>query len=400
MSATGSDRLRIAMVYDALYPFQKGGAERRCYEIATRLGVRHDVHLVSWRYGADEAAPAGVTLDPVGAAPAFYGDDGRRTIREAVSFAGRLWGRLLRSRYDVIDCSATPYLPVYSCWAAARLRRTPLVVTWHELWGEYWHAYLPDRPAVARLARRAEAGCLPLGDVAVAVSGFTRSRLAAGRRSRPVTVVENGIDLVAIGAAPAAQPATDLLFVGRLIADKRVDDLLHALAHLRPHHELRCVIVGDGPERASLQRLASRLGLEAAVTFAGTVDDGELFGRMKSATALVLPSVREGFGITVLEAMAAGAIPVVVRAPMSAAGDLVTHGEDGIVCGPGADSLAGAIGRLFGDPTLQERLRAGAIRSAASHDWSRTATAMERIYHEVVHAARGEGETATGVSWA
>ena len=114
--AMSDRRLRIAFVYDALFPYVKGGAERRYHELARRLSQRHDVHMVSWTWwdGAPDESLNGLTLHGVGKPPALYGTDGKRTIREAAAFSARALPTLLRGRWDVIDCSATPYLPLAS----------------------------------------------------------------------------------------------------------------------------------------------------------------------------------------------------------------------------------------------------------------------------------------------
>ena len=164
VSAT-TRRLKLAFVYDALFPYVKGGAERRYHELARRLAAEHEVHCVTWQWWEGSATTTidGITLHGVGTPPKLYGADGKRTVREAVAFARRLAPALLGRRLDVIDCSATPYLPLYAAAAAARLSGTPLVATWHEVWGEHWREYLPDRPAVARVAVSLEARAVRRG---------------------------------------------------------------------------------------------------------------------------------------------------------------------------------------------------------------------------------------------
>ncbi|MGH2466980.1 MAG: glycosyltransferase family 4 protein [Candidatus Limnocylindrales bacterium] len=393
-----SRRLRIALVYDALYPYRAGGAERRYHEIAVRLAMRHEVHLVGWRFwtGTAPRSPGGPVLHGLGPAPAFYGRDGRRTIREAAAFAARLVPHLLRERYDVIDCSATPYVPVYACALAARLSGTPLVVTWHEYWGDYWRTYLADRPVVARLARAAEAHCRGLGQIAVAVSPFTATLLMHDGAGPSPAVVPNGVPIAEIDAAPPAAGRIDVLFVGRLIADKKIDDLLAAVARLRqdrPH--LRCAIIGEGPELGRLEAMAVDLGLQGVVSFFGRLEGVDVFAAMKAADVLVLPSLREGYGISVVEAMAAGAVPVVVRGPQSAASALIEDGRTGVVSDPGPSALAAAIGRLLDDPAGRSRMREAARASALEHDWDRTAIGLERLYRSVT---RGSRQSATGAA--
>ena len=387
-------RLRIAYVYDALYPHLVGGGERRFHELAHRLSRQHDVHYISWRYweGADDDVQQRVRLHGVGPAPALYGADGRRTVREALSFAARLMPAVFRGGYDVIDCSATPYLPLYGCWAAAWWSETPLVATWHEVWGDHWNEYLADRPVVARAARLAEARAVRLGDRHVAVSSFTAERMVeAGLGPDRIRVVGNGLPWQDFDRAPTSNIRSTLVYVGRLIEDKRVDLLIEAVARLRGEfRDLRCLVIGDGPQRGALEALSARLDLGHHIWFLGPVSDGEKLSLLKASQVLVLPSVREGFGIAAVEGQAAGLVPVVARSPHSAAPSILHDGVDGLVCDPTVDSLTDAVRALLTDPFRMALMRAAAARAARRWDWDRIALEMESVYLE---AARPE-ETA------
>jgi L-malate glycosyltransferase len=384
---TGSAGMRIAFVYDALFPFVKGGAERRYYELATRLSERHDVHYVTWKYweGPQSLVRDGITLHGIGTPPPLYGTDGKRTIREAASFAARLVPFLARGRWDVIDCSATPYLPLYGAWIASRMSGSPLVATWHEFWGDHWLAYLDRRPVVARIARRLEAGARGLGDATVAVSPFTARRMGqSGPGVAPASIVGNGVDLAAIRAARRAREAIDLVFVGRLIDAKRVDLLIDAVGLLRDRdprgRPLHCVIIGHGPERARLVARVAALGLDDSVQLPGSLPETQVFGLLKAASLLVLPSIREGFGITVAEAQACGTVPLVVRSPTSGAPDLVRDGIDGAICNPTPAALADAIAALLADPDRLASMARRARTVARRYNWNVLADQMEEVY--------------------
>jgi len=384
VSAAG---LRIGLVYDALYPYVAGGAEKRYHELATRLAERHEVHYLTWRFwdGPAEVVQDGIILHGVGPPPSLYGADGKRTVREAVAFSARLLPVLLRQRWDVIDCSATPYLPLYATWLGSRLTRTPLVATWHEFWGEHWHDYLPRRPMVARVARALESASRRLGDVTVPVSEFTARRMGRSLEDRG-QIVGNGVDLGAIRATRRAGRRVDVVFVGRLIDEKRVDLLLEAVRALAGRFpDLRTTVIGDGPERAALEGRAVRLGIADRVTFSGRIEGSRVYAAMKAASVLVMPSVREGFGITVAEAQACGTVPVVVRSPMSAASALVRDGVDGLVCDPTTASLAEALTRLLSDPARLSSMSRDARRAARRYDWNLLAGRMEEVYLDAAH---------------
>jgi glycosyltransferase involved in cell wall biosynthesis len=374
--------MRIAFVYDAIYPWVAGGAERRFHELGQRLRDRHDVSFVGWQWwdGPARIERDGVTLHGVGRPPGMYGSDGKRTVREAVAFSARLMPVLLRNRWDVIDCSATPYLPLYTAALAARLTRTRLVATWHEFWGGHWDEYLPHRPRVARAARWLESGGRRLGDRVVTVSDFTARAMGMADEPR-VDVVPNGVPVAEILDALPAEEASDVLFIGRLIDEKRVDLLLGAVELLIPRFPaLRCAVVGDGPELRALQEQAVRLGIDRNVRFHGRVPAADIPRHLRAAPILAMPSIREGYGLAVAEAQAAGVVPVVVRSPFSAASDLVRDGEDGVLVDPTAIELADAIGGLLTDAARLAELSAAAALTGAGRDWEGVATRMEHVY--------------------
>jgi Glycosyltransferase Family 4 len=128
MTSERRRRLRIALPYDALWPFVTGGAERRVHEIATRLARRHDVMLVSWRWW--DGPPVmrrddGVRLVGVGPAQQLYGADGKRRISEVAAFSVRLVPALLRRRFDVVEIPATLVAPLASAARATTQATAP-----------------------------------------------------------------------------------------------------------------------------------------------------------------------------------------------------------------------------------------------------------------------------------
>jgi glycosyltransferase involved in cell wall biosynthesis len=401
--STPHRRLRIAYVYDALYPFLLGGGEKRFHELASRLAERHEVHYISWQYwdGPREVTQDGVELHGVGAPEQLYGVDGKRTVREAVAFAARLMPAVRSGGYDVIDCAATPYPPLYAAWLATRLTKTRVVATWHEFWGDHWEDYLGHRGQLARVARWTEAGAVGLGDIQVAVSRFTADRLVgAGLRRDRVRIVGNGLPLGDFESARPSLMVSDVIFVGRLIEDKRIDILIDAIDRLRAEFPaIRCVIVGDGTHRARLEAKVVDRDLRRHVMFLGTVSEEEKLSLLKASRILVLPSVREGFGIAAVEGQAAGLVPVVVRSAHSAAPDLIHDGVDGLVCEPTEDSLAEAIRSLLSDPLRMDLMCAAAGRSATRWDWDRVAEDMERVYLEVSSPEESADARLRRLSW-
>ena len=374
--------MKIALVYDAVYPYVKGGAERRYFEIGRRLAAQHDVHIVSFAWWANqprqERAP-GITYTSVGRPLPLYRNDGKRSASEALRFGLAVAKPIVAGRFDVIDCASFPYFSVLTGSLVARLTRTPLLVTWLELWGRYWQDYWGWKGLAGRIVEHAAVAATQR---AIAISEFTRGRLLSARfapSTERVSVIPNGVPFAAIGAAPPDEVKADVLYVGRLLAHKRVDVLLRAARIMRRRSPgLRLVIVGDGPELPSLVALAETLGLANAVSFLGFIPEARVHSIFKTSRVLVLPSEREGLGATVLEANAAGTPAVVVRSAESAAVQLVQEGITGCTCAPNPVDLAEAIERCLDLP--QAPTSAACQAFARRYEWDDIAQRVLREY--------------------
>jgi glycosyltransferase involved in cell wall biosynthesis len=361
--------MKIAFVYDAVYPWIKGGAERRIFEIGKRLAARgHEVHVfgVRWWKGASVLKHEKMILHGVCGTLNFY-VHGRRSIFEAIIFSLALLPRLAARRFDVIDVSAIPFFPCFSVKLISAFKKTPVIYTWHEVWRDYWLEYLGAAGVIGKLI---EAAAAKLGGTAVAVSSMTRTGLAGlGRAAELVPIVPNGVDVKEIEAVPPAEDVCDILFAGRMIRDKNLDLLLEAVAYVRTNKpDIRCDIVGDGPEKDRLERLSAKLGLGNNVRFFGFLNGREVNMRIKSSKIMVLPSRREGFGMVVLEAFACGIPVVTVDAPQNASRELVDE-RCGLVVKARAEDIGKAILSLLADDTARFRMGASALAKAKLYDW-------------------------------
>ena len=365
--------LHVAFVSDAVYPFNKGGKEKRLHEISTRLarqGFRVDIYTMRWWDGPSCLRVDGVTMHALTPLLPLYRGR-RRSIVQAVVF-GLACLRLLVRRFDVLDVDHMPFFPLFSARLVTALRGRRLVATWHEVWGrEYWTTYLGRSGRLAWLIER-WAAAMP--DAFISVSEQT-SRGLRGMLgvTKPVWTVPLGVDLDGLGRVPAAAEHIDVLYAGRLLDSKRVDVLLRAISRISASRPgIRGVIVGEGPERLPLERLADGLGIAGSVRFSDFLPGSEVYGLMKAAGVFVLPSVREGFGLVVLEANACGAPVVTVDHPGNASRHLVEEGRNGYVCGLEEDSLAEAILTALERP---EHLRPAEVVAARrpSVDWDSVA---------------------------
>jgi glycosyltransferase involved in cell wall biosynthesis len=187
-----------------------------------------------------------------------------------------------------------------------------------------------------------------------------------------------------VGSGPS--PTVRLFCVARLHPYKGLETLLQAMARLRDGHiDVNLSIHGRGPLENSLRTEIDRLGLGPRVTIAWTPVPQTGFPRLlRTSDIYVQPSLREPFGVAVLEAMAAG-LPVVASATGGLL-DTVVPGETGLLVPPGdAIALAGAIRELVGDPDLRRRMGArGQERAVNEFDYRKVAATYETLIERML----------------
>jgi len=192
----------------------------------------------------------------------------------------------------------------------------------------------------------------------------------------PDRVVYPGVNLPATVSPPSS--SDPLLFVGNLWQHKRVALVIQALARI-PNGSLR--IVGEGPEKQNLRRLARGLGLDGRVVFSGRVDQHTLGEVYAQSSICVYTPQREPFGMVPLEA-AAAARPVIATEGGGYSEILNDSCARFVPAHP--DTIAESIATLLGDPDLARRMGAAGREIATRHSWERTAGELLDLFRETV----------------
>lgn len=358
--------MRVCLAYDCLYPWTVGGAERWYAGLAEELvSAGHEVtYLTRLQWDANDAPRLpGIRVVPISPRERLYTDDGRRSIGEAVRFGWGVLAHLLRHRsdYDVLHLCSFPFFSLLAARVALAGAGRRVLVDWFEVWTRsYWSEYL------GRLAGLAGWGvqrlCVHLTPEAFVFSRLHARRLRAEGLRAPLTVLTGLYD----GPSQASREMRSggeplVVFAGRHIREKRAHLVPPMVARAREAGlpELRGLILGDGPERDRVLAAIIELGLDDFVDAPGFVEAEEVTIALGRATSVVLPSVREGYGLVVIEAAAMGTPSVVAPAPDNAAVELVRDGVNGFVAnGGGPVELAEAVLRVAQEgPALRERTR-------------------------------------------
>ena len=340
--------MKVCVVYDCLYPHTVGGAQRWYRALAERLADRgHDVTYLTlrqWPRGESAGVP-GVDVRAAGPEMELYRDGRRRTLPPLVFGIGVFW-HLLRHgrRYDVVHTGSMPYFSLLAALALRRRGRYRVFVDWIEVWTRrYWREYAGR--LVGELGWRIQRFGARARHKAFAFARLHADRLRELGHRGEVTVLDG---LYAGGAGPARDAEPVIVFAGRHIPEKGLPSLVPALALARERiPELRAELYGDGPDRDEVLALLERHGLNGDVAVPGFVEAERVEEAIGRALCFVLPSRREGYGLVVVEAAAAGTPTVVVAHPDNAAVELVDDGKNGVVV-PSDDpeALAAAIVRI------------------------------------------------------
>ena len=358
-----------------IWSLDQGGAEQVVLNLAIGLDRQKFEPVIcclneKGRY-AFRAEAAGIRIEALG-----------KRGRVDFGFLGRLTKLIRREKIDLIHS----HLFTSNLWGrvASWITGVPIVSTEHNVdhWKKPYHFWM-DR-IVACIS--AKVIC-----VSKKVEDFYLEKVPA-LRSRTL-VIYNGIDTEFFKPGGEREKVRERLgipvgrliagAVGRLVPQKRQQDFIEALAQLkRAGQNVGGILVGDGPERSALEKKAQEAGLTKEIIFTGFCDNTpELYAAMD---VFVLCSEREGFPMTVLEAMAAG-LPVVAT-DVGGVSECVENGKTGFLIQPGdPEAIAHALLRLFANTDIRTFLAQNAgelVRNEFSI--MQMAERHEELYSEVL----------------
>jgi len=360
-------RILVVNWQDRLHP-QAGGAETHLHEIFSRLVAAGDhVTLVSCGF---DGAPVQERVDGI--------DVHRIGSRSTFNYALPLWwwrhGRHLNFDIVIDDINKLPLMtPLFM--------HRPIVGIIHHLFGDsifleagrlagtYVQLFEKRIPRVYRHV-----------PVAVVSESTRQECVAIGLPADNLHVIYNGIDTSAFPMAVGEKASVPTITsFGRLKRYKSVDHIIEAMPQiLAAIPTARLEIIGKGDDRPYLESRVVALGLQASVEFVGFVSNDEKIRRLKRSHVMVNTSMKEGWGITNLEANACG-VPV-VSADSPGLRDSVKSGTSGLLYPFGDISmLASTIIRVLEDDSMRQQLSEGAISWANQFTWDRSAEQMRTL---------------------
>ncbi|HVU73483.1 MAG TPA: glycosyltransferase family 4 protein [Mycobacteriales bacterium] len=366
--------MRVLLLSWEYPPLVYGGLGRHVHALSEALvAAGHEVTVVTQTGGdhnvaLDEVTRAGVRVvrvpeDP----PLVHRDDLMAWI---MAFNHAITRAALRvaheSAYDVVH--AHDWLVAHSAATVKETLGLPLVATMHATEAGRHQGWLPS--PLSKAIHSVEWWLTFEARRVITCSSYMRWEVTRLFDLPPdkVDVVPNGV--IEVPSRRRAPSTPTVVYAGRLEYEKGVQTLLRAVPRLKRRHPgLRVVIAGTGTYTTGLQDLAKELKVGKAVEFIGHVDRSTLATLFAAASAVVVPSIYEPFGMVALEASIAGA-PIIVS-DTGGLRELVDHGVDGLrVPSEDVPALADAISTLVKDQVLASRLaRAAKARARREHHW-------------------------------
>ncbi|MBO9531866.1 MAG: glycosyltransferase [Solirubrobacteraceae bacterium] len=360
--------MRICVMYDCLFPWTVGGAERWYRALAERLASEgHEVTyvtLLQWDEG-DEPNLPGVEVVALGRKRRpLYDGEGKRKLGPPLFFGwATLWWLLRRGRrFDVVHTASFPFFSMLSLAVAWPVGRYRILCDWHEVWSkDYWREYLG--PLGGRIGWSVQWLTAKVPQRSFAFSRLHGDRLRAIVPGREVVHLTGEYAGSLEPPQPTAAPSTPhIVYAGRYIPEKRVPSLVPAIAWARERRpDLRATLLGDGHERQQVIDEVAGAGLQDVVTLPGFVSAEEVDATFAACSVVVQPSAREGYGMVVVESAARGVPVVVAEADDNAAVELVEDGVNGFVA---ADTSPAVLGQA-----LLDAIDGGDALRASTCDW-------------------------------
>lgn len=360
----------------------RGGVEARCFYVARELAKKHKVTVIS-ALEPDmprEQAFDGIRIIRCGK-PKEYRQAGG--VKERLSFMKEAYKLGTKLDADLVEgTNFVSYLPAYYI---ARKKRLPRIALYNDVWiGKWIHNIGLIQGMMGEILERfvlsRNWSCV------IANSRFTLKNLRNyGLEKDRLKLIYMGVDTKkcrSISVPKEKKPT--ICCVSRLVEYKKVDILIRAVSSIKNHIEnIQCNIIGLGPEFKKLEGLVKKLNLENNVNFLGFIrSHHDVLKIIKKSRIFCLPSIVEGFGIVVIEAMACSTpyvcsnIPPLSEVTDNGVGGLLFEREN-------PDDLTKKILVLLKDNDLYNKCIHQGLKLAQRHDWSNIAKETE-LFYEVV----------------
>lgn len=360
-----------------------GGVETRTYFLAKELAKKHNITIITTTQNKPRIQNFN-NIQLIRCKSLPYTRTGHKSERLKIAKKMYETGKrfLRKNKIDIID--AHNFFTYYPATKLAKEYKIKHFVNYHEVWLNNWIKNTGTKAGIiGEFAERFILHNLKRNNAKfIAVSQYTKNKLIkAGIDPNKVSVVHNGVDLNKYKKNIKKFKTPTICTLNRLTPSKRTQDVIKAIKFIKKDiPEIKCKLIGDGPEKTKLKTLTKQLKLKNNIEFLGFVERYEdVIKTVKQSKIFCLPSVLEGFGIATVEAMACNT--PFVSSSIAPTREITLNGMGGLLYKPGNyRELAQKAITLLKDKKLYKKKQKEAQKLIKRYDWKNLAKQLESEY--------------------
>ena len=334
------EKKRIAILTERIYPFYSGGSEKVMHDYATILSQMYEVIVfTSFNQSNSKQTIDNVKFTFISKKRKNSNRIGNHSIKGILSFSiAATWHRRKIQDFDVVILDSIHYFYPLFLLKFLKRRNAKVFTIFYEAWYEYRKSGAVS-PPISYFMGICIKRLISYSDIIVSISDPTTESLIRNYKVKKdkIVTIALGIDYNKIAYQYPLKKITDrrydLVFVGRFAAIKRVGDIVDAVSILTTRgKKLEVALIGDGPQRKLVEQNIEKLGLCDSFHVFGFLNENEKYTTMANSKIFILPSEREGFSLSALEAMALGCIPIVSKPEFNevfGVSHFIKNGENG-----------------------------------------------------------------------
>lgn len=361
--------VKILFLSELFHP-HIGGCEIRFYELGKRLAKKgHTINVLTVRY--DPNLPKtekinGITVHRISNAFNYVAESGWRSLKGVLKYTFDTFLKSLLKEID-FDIIFSNEWPITHSLLITPLYREIFVQDWSEVWTK---KILHLELLLARLAKHH-----------TAVSKFTKQRMQNHLKipSQNITLIPNGVDIKKF--YEKEKEWGTITYIGRFTHHKRIDLLIKSFIKAQKQiPTLKLTLAGTGPLQPYFK---NKYNKKHNIKFLGKISEEEKRELLAKSWLYILTSEREGYGISVLEALASGTPVLLADFPENAAKELIIEGG-GIIEKPDPQKLANKIIELHKNTTLYENIKSKTRKTAEKYNWDKNAEKLEKTFKQIL----------------
>lgn len=371
--------MKIAIITDRIYPFYIGGYEYLLYHLFKGLSVNYNVNILT-SIPDNQRIKEQDKIIKVCPGYKFVNKKNVHNVMDSIRYNLHLRNYIEElNRYDLVILSTIPYFLYGRLLKKITTRRVSIFY-------EAWYGYLKSfNPLKSRLIRHEINTIVKNSEKIVAISNSTAKSLINNYGAKDVSKIPIGINLP--NDSSERKVKFDIGYIGRFSQTKHIEHIIEAVSLLKGDFQNISVgLAGEGSFLPNVRKIVSQFDLEKNVQIIGQVNEDEKTEFLKSIFIFIMPSEREGFSISTLEAMANGAVPVVAKPAheeVFGVSDFVIDGETGIYFPFGNISkLAESIKILLTERNKYNSLQSNAIQMSKNYSWDKIIKQYEKLINE------------------